>query len=232
MTRRDAVELLVGGAVASTLVGCGGSPRHMFRFRETVEVDTPQGLRSGSSVMEMSAAMAAFKLPDSAAVDLRVKGEAVAVDLPGGQSLFALVGKTPGGDDVRGAVINTFDHRRPGEAKLVAMIEMLGRKESLGREAVMRPQDLPTFVRFRDIRDPKTVELVDPNDLAKSFGTGVKLRRAVLIVVDEPVTVGIEKQLAWLQSYSNSQLDGSRYHDATTVANSLNILDFKTSETK
>ena len=160
MKRRDVIGVLAYGAAASALGGCGESPRHTFRFRETVEIETPQGLKTGSSVMEMSAAMAAFKLPDSAAVDLRFKGEAVAVDLPDGQTLFALVGKTPEGDEIEGAVINTFDPRRPGEEKLVAMIELLGRPNSLGREVVMRSKDYPTFVRFRDIRDPKTVDQI------------------------------------------------------------------------
>lgn len=231
MRRRDAIGLLASSAVATALGGCSEMFPKRFRFRMTVEVETRQALRTGSGVMEMSAANATFKLPDSAAVDLRFKGEAVPVDLHTG-TLFALVGQTPGVDRFEGAVVNTFDPKRPGGAQLVAMIDELGRRESLGRKAVMRPQDYPKLVRFRDIRDPKTVELIDPNDLAKNFEAGVKLRRIVLTVVDEPVTIGIEKRLGLLKYYSNSQLDGSRYHDSKTVANSLNILDFKSLDTK
>ena len=96
--------------------------------------------------------------------------------------------------------------------------------------------DYPELVRFRDIRDPKTVELVDPNDLAKSFGAGVKLRRIMLTVVDGPVTVGIEQRLPWLVRYGNKMLDGSELEsfDANgnpiNLANSLSVLNFKSLE--
>jgi hypothetical protein len=230
MTRRDIIGLLAGGVVASILGGCGDMSRKSFRFRMMVEVETPQGLKTGSSVMELSTAMAWHIPPETQVTDTYLKGEAVAVDLPGGQALFALVGGTPGGDDIRGAVINTFDPKRPGSEKLVAMVEMLGRKESLGRAVVMRPDDFPKLVRFRDIRDPKSVELVDPNDLTKSFGAGSKLRRIVLTVTHEPVTTGIEKRFSWVKEVQNTQFDGSKLDYHSSDANRLNLSDFRSWE--
>ncbi|WP_394795580.1 hypothetical protein [Armatimonas sp.] len=195
MNRRVFTSGLVALAALLTTGGCREMFRKRFRFRMTVEVDTPQGLRTGSSVMEMSAAMAAFKLPDSAAVDLRFKGEAVAVDLSGGQMLFALIVDGFQGRNFQADIIQTFDPSYPHEEKLVSLFAKLGDVGSLGRTAVMRPENVPPLVRFRDIRDPKTVELVDPNDLGKSFGASVKLKRITLTVVDEPLTTGIEKRL-------------------------------------
>ena len=77
------------------------------------------------------------------------------------------------------------------------------------------------LVRFRDTNDPMTVERVDPFDLGKSFGAGVKLERATLEIVHggiwpfnhygimgEPVTTGIYKRLLWLQKLKGSYLDG------------------------
>lgn len=60
-----------------------------YRLRLTVEVDTPQGLRKGSSVYEVWANNKTALLPDEAKRDWGVRGEAVAVDLPNGQTLFA-----------------------------------------------------------------------------------------------------------------------------------------------
>jgi hypothetical protein len=70
---------------------------------------------------------------------------------------------------------------------------------------------LPLLVRFRDLDDPKTVERVDPLDLGKSFGTGVKLQRATLEIVPagtwplndygitgEQITTGISERLKWI----------------------------------
>jgi hypothetical protein len=194
MRRRDVIGLLTTVPFL-VLTDCGEMFPSRFRFKMTVEIETPRGLKTGSSVMEMSTALTGVNMPHLNVTETRFKGEAVAVDLPGG-TLFALVGGTPGGDDFRGAVINTFAFpRRPEAEKLVALFDTLGQPASLGREVVIHPKDLPKLVRFRDIRDPNTVELVDPDDLAKSFGAGVKLKRIVLTVVDEPVTLGIEKRL-------------------------------------
>ena len=57
---------------------------------------------------------------------------------------------------------------------------------------------LPLLVRFRDLNDPKTVERIDPRDLATSFGLEVGLKRATIEVVHDPLTTGIEKRLSWL----------------------------------
>ena len=48
----------------------------------------------------------------------------------------------------------------------------------------------PMLVTFEDITDPASVRLVDPADLAASFGPGVRLKSVVLEVTDEPVTEG------------------------------------------
>jgi hypothetical protein len=224
MTRCDTIGTLIGGVAATALTGCGGSPRHTIRFRMTVEVQTPQGIKTGTSVMELSTALTGVNMPHLNATETRFSGEAVMVDLPSSM-LFVLVGPTPSGDDIRGAVINTFAYpRRPEAAKLVALFKMFGRKESMGREVVMRAEDYPKLVLFRDIRDPKTVELVDPNDFAKSFGAGVRLRRIMLTVVDEQVTVGISKRLIWLGQNSMARLDMTRLDKARESGESVGDL--------
>ena len=85
----------------------------------------------------------------------------------------------------------------------------------------LAPGDLPLLVRFRDINDPKTVERVDPNDLAASFGPGVYLKRATVEITRDPVTTGIVKRLSWLAPLRSrgASLDGD-----TSVARSSNAL--------
>jgi hypothetical protein len=61
------------------------------------------------------------------------------------------------------------------------------------------------LVRFSDVNDPKTVERVDPADLATSFGPGVKLVRATIEITKDPVTTGLEKRLPWLALPSEAQ---------------------------
>ena len=202
MTRREFVGFLSVGS-AAILTGCNEMFRKSFRFKMTVEVETPQGLRTGSGVMEVSAAKTTKILPEQNAVSTIFKGEAVLVDLPGG-TLFALVSDIGSGYSLASASVKSFDPLTGPEGKYVASIGKLGETSSLGRSVPIR--DMPKLVRFRDIRDPKTVELVDPDDLAKSFGPGVQLKSIVLTVVDEPVTTGIENQLGWLSKYPEPRL--------------------------
>jgi hypothetical protein len=57
---------------------------------------------------------------------------------------------------------------------------------------------LPVLVRFRDTNDPASVQQVDPFDLAKSFGQGVRLKQASVEITDDPLTKEIESRLPWL----------------------------------
>jgi hypothetical protein len=66
----------------------------------------------------------------------------------------------------------------------------------------LAPNALPMLVRFRDVGDPKSVELVDPDHLDASFGPGVKILRAKAEITNEPITAGIEKRLRWLKGRS------------------------------
>jgi hypothetical protein len=58
----------------------------------------------------------------------------------------------------------------------------------------------PIMVRFRDTRDPASVEQVNPDDLATSFGPGVRLRRITVQLTDDPYydrdqkAIGMAKQ--------------------------------------
>lgn len=209
--RRTALTLLAGGVAAAT-GGCSEMFPYKFRFRTTVEVDTPQGLRSGSGVMEISAAMATFKLPDSHAVDFRFKAETVAIDLPGGV-LFMLVSGLPSARPFGALAIDTIAGGHPREQRLVDFVGELGRKESLGRSAAMATEDYPGFVHFRDIRNARTIDFVDPTDLSKTFGLGVKMRRILLTVVDEPITRGTTKRLPDFGPNGFAAWDGNQNGD-------------------
>lgn len=59
--------------------------------------------------------------------------------------------------------------------------------------------EIPALVRFRDERDPNTVEFVDPANLAASFGPGVNLRSVTVQITKEPISPPqIKARLPWL----------------------------------
>lgn len=218
MIRRSFCSLLLTATAAFALPGCGalGSGLPSYRYRLTVEVDTPDGLRSGSSVIEVSAALAGkYAIPDPGKLSIQVTGEAVAVDLGQRGMLFALLRSEKSTDWAGGVMelvtppppITTKDRYAKWHARMVVNtgLHELPRNSPLTHwsfdppiKPSDPPKDYPMLVRFRNINDPKTVEQVDPDDLAKSFGPGVKLRRITVQITDEPVTRNIVKSLPWL----------------------------------
>ena len=136
------------------------------------------------------------------------------VDLPGGQTLFALLRGVRDGDGA-GYHARLFNQTLADGA---VAAPRLTRRYAAGdwaeerREArrikpqlTLPPLHYPMLVRFRDVRDPKSVEAVDAGALDKSFGAGVKLRRIVLAVTDDPVTSGIENWLGWLSDVGKTR---------------------------
>ena len=187
-------------AAVLTLGGCAEMFPNKYRFRLTVEVDTPQGLRSRSSVYEVWANGITAALPEEAKRDWGVKGEAVPVDLPNGRTLFALL-KTvnPMREDLAQMSMVALDPAFNND--IVESAGRISQNSGVRANADVPPSDYPLLVMFRDIVDPKSVERVDPADLASAFGPGVRLKRLTVEVTDDDVTMGIEKRLGWLPAH-------------------------------
>ncbi|MEP6868046.1 MAG: hypothetical protein ABJA20_05980, partial [Novosphingobium sp.] len=94
MARRGVIGMLAALGSVTMLAGCGLFGKSVsYRYRMTVEVETPQGLKSGSSVIQV--VQTEQQGLEGSHLDVRVTGEAVAVDLPGGQTVFALLDGKP-----------------------------------------------------------------------------------------------------------------------------------------
>lgn len=191
-----------------------------YRYRLTVEVETPEGLRTGSSVIEVQQTLVrAGGSPANQAVERRVRGEAVAVDLPGGKTLFALL-RSENNVDWASYVFVYLAPQKKGEPfadQLNDVLEVKG-EQVLPRMwppvAFLKERSAyPMLVTFGDLADPASVAEVDPDDLAATFGEGVALKRITVQLTDDPVTIGIEKRLGWLPNYYNKQLSGDRFQN-------------------
>ena len=221
--------VLVAGAALAIGVFKLKYPSHAWRQRITFVVATPQGEKTGSAVQAVEwTPNPLFK--DGATFHLTLKGEAVAVEIVPGRVLFALLNGQGGYGHMGLLALYQFGGGRPGRGDFPwADSDFAAVRAAHGAAATpLRPDLYPLLVTFRDINDPRTVEQVDPADLAASFGAGIKLVAATIELTDAQVTTGIEQRLPWLsQSRASGMLDGRRYHESNELSNTLTADNFQ-----
>jgi hypothetical protein len=183
MKRREFM-VLMGAALAAA--GCAKS--FSWNQKLTVEVNTPEGVKTGASVVSISVSSGQILLSQTAA-GYRVKGEATVVEVAPGKYLFALLGERSTNE----LATHTWLDQLPRNAdEAWAKIETLRAKRDVPRA------EYPLLVTFADINDPKSVKEVKPDKFSDVFGAGYSLSAITLEITDEAVTVGsIEKVLNW-----------------------------------
>ena len=130
-------------AAAFALTSCGYS-LPTYRYRMTVEVETPEGLRSGSTVIEVKNGSG-----PTGGVGSSVRGEAVAVDLGARGILFALLRTMTDGDHASeiapAALLTRAGHKR-GNAE--AFGNNIRAMKKIKQAAELPRTYYPALVRF------------------------------------------------------------------------------------
>lgn len=185
--------------LSALLIGlsAGCSAKDSIRYKTTVEVETPDGLRTGSSVLELEVWEKAFSLTGHTR-GRQLHGEAVAVDLPGDRLLVALiVEENPEATEYPDIVLGALDPSYKNDwAESVERIAS-GRTPKGSR----RVTSYPLLVTFENSQNPATVEPVDPRNLSATFGPGYRLKAITVKHTDEPQTKEIGRKLPWLRQY-------------------------------
>src|ERR1051325_677921 len=75
-------------------------PSYTHRYRLTIELDTPEGVRSGSSVIEVTRKDVRWILIAQGRHEFDVRGEAVFVDLGANRHVIAIMAHGARGEDV------------------------------------------------------------------------------------------------------------------------------------
>jgi hypothetical protein len=179
-------------------------PGHKYRL--TVEVETPEGVRSASGVMSVH--------PDrgySRGGHTSTKGDAVFVDLGGGKNLVALLAHIDGALDLDGMnYVALRAYKAAGRnVSFNEMSRMTGAVPVTGGL-------IPVLVTFAASGDPASARAVPPDDLAAALGNGFRLHGVFAEGVPngvwpldfggalgEPVTRGIEAKLPWWNGADN-----------------------------
>ena len=228
------VRYVAIGVLALVAVSCVGKAES-YRYKLTLAVDTPAGVRRASSVVEVI--YFGVSVPDRG-VMYRTHGEAVYLELePHGKPLIALLTRKFHRPRHAGEIGWSLD-AGPGMSLLFKLYGMTQSGDLLAdvreiartRGARQLPVDyLPNLVTFADANDPQTVIEVDPKDLQSTLGPSVVWREITLESTNEPITTGIKEKLSWLPQFSGKMLDGQKlsYVGAkATLANSLSTADF------
>jgi hypothetical protein len=228
---RSFLNLAVLAVTALGLAGC--SKVETYRYKLTLAVSTPDGIKRGSSVVEVVFRQVWF--PERGTTH-KLRGEAFYLDLGrGARPLIALLTrKLPKGGSgrhwTRDAGPDTRWMSRVYDlAPSEDFIDDVRRLARMRGARLITPSDLPDLVTFSDVKDPNSVAEIDPNDLQAALGPNITWHEITLESVDEPITTGIRAKLPWLTAYRDRTLDGTHYRDKNTTANSLSTADFNES---
>ncbi len=190
-------------------------PTYSWKQKLTLVVDTPEGVKTGASVVNIKIAYGStFDLPTAGHLQTGLRGEATVVDLGDGRYLFALLTRFPGmarrvfGDQI--VAEGGLDRKKYTSKDLIyePSKTIFRTISGLRKSAPVPVGAYPMLVTFDDITDPTTVRQVDSADLSATFGEGYALREATLEITDEPVTEGVvEGVLGWLAKHDGGMLD-------------------------
>jgi hypothetical protein len=186
-------------------------PTATFRYKLTAEVMTPEGLKTGSSVIEVNLSHHGNWGNGEGTADT-LTGEAVYVDLGHGKNLFVLLGSDRWRND---SLTETGDARRElgsqSALDLLQFVHKLDRR--LGEErgfqwrvnklvdqppVAVKFTNIPLMGSFADMQKPETFRTLDPDDLKSVLGDGFALKQVTLQIVDERLNTGLNKTLPWL----------------------------------
>lgn len=154
-------------------------PSYTVHYKVTVEIETPEGVKSGSSVWELSVGTPLIDFPDSGNPASR-RGEAVVVDL-GKRGLVFTVFSNQSWEN---GLYQAFPTEAPSSKR---GIEYYKRTLKVGMKGEWKEYQ-PGMVTFTDLNDPKSVKGVNKENMSETFGAGVKLKQISVEITDDPVT--------------------------------------------
>lgn len=229
------VVAVVGGLL-SVIVGYFyfATQRWDWNQKLTIEVNTPSGVKTGSSVVHVRREKTpAWLAPvGGGGMGYAISGEATVVEVAPGKYLFALL--SGGYADSRQSnsyhAYLPFKVFFPGES--TNSVGVANALESLRLSREISPKHYPLLLTFDDVNEPLSVRRVDPEDLEAILGGGITLKRMTLEIVDGEFFEGrVGRVLRWLHQYTDKLLDGrtiSTVDAENRMANSLGAGSFDT----
>lgn len=240
---RRVLITIAGFAVAAWLFWQWQFPTCTFSYQLTVEIDTPEGVKSGSGILEVQFYPAFIFATGGPSWHSRVsRGEAIHVDLGSGKNLFVLLTANESGRqsyrDESGAMdadlLARFMLARLAKAA-DPMLKVLGLRDycaAAGAFAGRPPAEidtsnLPTLVTFADLNSPESLHVVLPDRIELELGSGYALRRASFQVTTDASQEKIDKLLHWLAIEKERWKEQRSFGQGHLTLDNINYDSFK-----
>ena len=228
------VVVVTVGAIAIALHNANISKDKVYswRYKMTVEIETPEGVKTGSSVREVKVVFrpTGNTHPNDSKYGTHktVQGEAVTVDLGQRGKVFALLTNA---SDLPFRVFEGPPGLTIKGAEYYSQLK--------NTEAILTPTNYPYLVTFKDINDPLSVKSllekehnnkwpreykITEENFEKYLGAGVRLKSISIEMTDEPVIYKIIQFIPWVQQYRNKFFDGRTIHTIDAEDRLLNSL--------
>jgi hypothetical protein len=179
---------------------------YSYRFRLTVDVDTAGGVKTGSSVLEVTTYMRPpwFIFAENNS-NTKLRGEAVFVDLGNGKNLVSLLALGPGASDgnVDTLAVRTFFNYQEG-AYAPEWSKTLARmpKAYLGRRAYTSKK--PTLATFTvPNNQSSSIREVPVDDPQSVLGSDVRAVRFWIELTRDAMTSTLKQRLPWIDDYQS-----------------------------
>lgn len=184
------IAMVVGGYTAWNYF----YPTYTYRYRLTISVDTPAGVRASSGVIESSYTYEPQLVPGMIGFRTEARGDAIFLNLGDGRNVVALL--TSHAFSLGAAYPQTVVLKRlkiPNDQPTqVAALQWRNDIWTLNRE------EYPALVTFADPADMTTGRVVSPDEFEIVFGSGFRLREINLAFTRDDVTREIADHLPWV----------------------------------
>ncbi|OJJ09351.1 hypothetical protein BKI51_23210 [Alphaproteobacteria bacterium AO1-B] len=201
--------LVVLGLIGWGLLSWFAPTAHVrYRLDVTLEVDGEPV--TGSVVQELTVNHGLFRGLSGKLITRTVRGQALALDLPGRGTLFVTMalycpGKTEWGQCKYGYAY-LVDEACAIKKQQPNFAVFVRRFKRLDGSCPITEDQLPVMVRFEDPLRSETAQQVLPQDLGKAFGSDVRFASAGLTFTDIPLSTGIDNHLPWLSDNTSRHL--------------------------
>lgn len=199
----------------------------------TIEIQTPDGVRSGSSVTRIFwkplRKSHLFFHPSYGRIWTQT-GDGFAIDIGNKDYLFISIrnGSNMNMAELYFLVANKPIKKFSGGTQFAPTLpefKGLSTPEAMsvfikGKSWPLSVTQIPAAYRFRDLNDPLSVENVKLDELESAYGSGYSFKSARVDITNESTTCNsIETLLPWIRNDFKGALDGSRYGGKTVASN-------------